>query len=126
MQTPAQYRKSLSARAYEKRHNYMAVPGEKMPEYSEEELNAIEEYKEAQTTEERREKRILLKHLAKKYGRSFVGFMNKIHRLYGNYVSPTQRKRNKYRHDLELKAAGLWDWNHNCPTAHTQFIPNHL
>ncbi len=97
-----QSRKAAYSREYCNKHNYMDCPGDtKMPEYSSEEIEDIESG-------------MLLRDVAKKYGRSFCGVSDKKYRMSDAYKTPMQIEREKYRHVLQLKASGDWDFIHNC------------
>lgn len=107
MQTLSDQKKKIAmalyAREYERTHNYMDCPGDtRMPEYSAEEIQDIESG-------------MLLKDVAKKYGRSFVGVMGKKTRMSETYKSPAQKQKEEYQKTLKLKAEGKWDFSNNCP-----------
>lgn len=96
-------RKRIYAQEYSRKHNYMDNPGDtKMPEYSAEEIQDIESG-------------MLLKDVAKKYGRSFDGVSDKKYRMSAAYKSPKQKAKEKYQETLRLKAEGKWDFSNNCP-----------
>lgn len=95
-------RKAEYAREYERKHNYMAIPGDTdMPEYSTEEIHDIENG-------------MLLKDIAEKYGRSFAGVSSKKVRMSTKYLSPNDKKKKEYRRILGLKAEGRWDFSNQC------------
>lgn len=110
------------SKEYKRRHNYMAIPGEKIP-YSAEEIAAIEERYEHKDRFTREELELLVRQLAKRYNRSVCGIWSWIRVHFGNYVSPTEKKRRAYSKMLGLKASGQWDYRYNCPASHVKFIP---
>jgi len=119
---PIKYREMLDkkneySQEYRKKHNYMAVPGERNP-YTSEEIEKMEErlenIDEDKVTKE--EMGVLVRQIAEEFGRSIDGIWNWIYRNHsGKYRTPAQKKQKEYQKILKLKAEGKWDFSNNCP-----------